>query len=321
MAKTDLLLKQLIMTCSHDFAEWLLKTKVQTVSPCASELPPPVAVLRADQVFQVTTATGAEVVLHIEFQARKSHKPMPQRQLAYIIRLAEEHQLPLRSVVFYIGPGAGKGDTGQHSYPRDDGQAIVSWSYDVIHLWEMTAEELLRIGKLGLLGLLGQTKITNPTVTIPAVIAQIRGVADAELRGKLLELFAALITDKELLAMFEKFFIAEELLVDTPYMQRLQEIRQEGIQEGLGKGRQEGIQEGLGKGRQEATLTTRQQDILEVLQFRFGPDDLVLAQLKTALAKVFSETMLHTLFHIALRAETLAAFQTELAQQQAQSQN
>jgi len=313
MAKTDLLLKQLILTCSHDFAEWLLKTKVQTVSPCASELPPPVAVLRADQVFRVTTATGAKVVLHIEFQARKSHKPMPQRQLAYIIRLAEEHQLPLQSVVFYIGPGAGKGDTGQHSYPHAKGGQIVSWSYDVIHLWEMTAEELLKIGKLGLLGLLGQTKITNPATTIPAVIAQISGVADDELRGKLLELLAALITDKELLAMVEKFLIAEELLVDTPYMQRLQEIRLEGIQEG--------VQEGLGKGRQEATLTTRQQAILETLQFRFKPSKSTLAKLKTTLTKVGNEAALRALFLTALQVETLAIFQTELAQQQAQIQN
>lgn len=307
MAGTDKLLKQLISICPQDFAEWLLQTKVQAISPCTTELLPPTDVLRADQVFQVTTATGRKVILHLEFQGRNSHKPMPQRELAYIARLAEEHQLPLRSVVFYVGQGAGKGDSGQHSYPHEDGGATLIWRYDVFRLWEMTAEELLKADKLGLAILIGQTKITNPATTVPTVISQIGKVADAELRGKLLTLLVSLISDEELLAMIEQLVVEEEEFTETPYMRQMRELRQ--------------LRKKYKESRKKATLTTLQRSILQILRVRLAPSDSALVLLKTTLAKIADAETLQAILLTASLAENLPDFQAALAQHTEQKQN
>jgi predicted transposase YdaD len=316
MAATDLLLKKLITFFPHEYAELLLKTKVQTIRPCASELLPPAEVLKADQVFEVVKTTGQKVILHVEFQARSSHRPMPQRQLAYIIRLAEEHNLPIRSIVLYIGEGAGKGDPGRHAYPHDDGEPIVYWRYDVIHLWQMAAEEILALGRPALLPLVGQAKLTDPKTTLPRVLAQIKGVADATQRSNLLELFVSLIADKGILAMARNLIIEEELLVGTPYMEWLQEMRLEELE----KGRHEGLEKGIQKGRQEATLTTFQKSIVEILHARFGPSVATLTNLETTLTKIADAEVLQALLIKASLAPDLSTFQALLAQHQAPPQ-
>jgi len=317
MAATDLLLKKLFNTFPQDYAALLLKTEVEAVRSCATELPPPSETLKADLVFEVTKATGQKVILHLEFQARSSHRPMPQRQLAYLTRLTEEHKLPIRSIVLYVGEGAGRGDTGQHSYLGDDDQPILSWCYDVIHLWQIDAEEIIALGRPGLLPLVGQAKLTEPTTTLPKVLAQLREVDDLAQRSNLLELFVSLMADKELITMVRKSILEDELLVDTPYMEWLQELRLEGLQEGLEKGRQEGHQEGHQEGRQEGI----QNSILDTLEFRFGLTQTAANQIKVKLALVANAEQLHTLFLTALRAETLGAFQVVLAQHQSQPQN
>ena len=53
-----------------------------------------------DQVFRVVLADGRQVILHIEFQGRRSYSPMPWRMLEYISRLAQTYRLELLSVVF-----------------------------------------------------------------------------------------------------------------------------------------------------------------------------------------------------------------------------
>ena len=54
-----------------------------------------------------TLADDREIVLHMEFQGRRSHAPMPWRMLDYMPRLASTYNLPLESVVLYIGRGRG----------------------------------------------------------------------------------------------------------------------------------------------------------------------------------------------------------------------
>jgi len=75
MASTDSPLKRLVSTFITDFAAWLLKAQGQEASPLNIELPG--ETLAVDQVFRVMLADGREVVLHIEFQGRRSHPPMP----------------------------------------------------------------------------------------------------------------------------------------------------------------------------------------------------------------------------------------------------
>lgn len=93
MAATDHPLKRLVSTCITEFASWLLSTPVHAVRPLNVELP--ADLLTTDQVFQVTLDDGRALVLHIEFQGRRSQPPMPWRMLEYMPRLAVAYRLPL----------------------------------------------------------------------------------------------------------------------------------------------------------------------------------------------------------------------------------
>ena len=86
MAATDHPLKQLVGTFPRDFAVWLLGVTIHDIHPVHVELP--AEVIAADLVFLVTLAESRTIVLHIEFQGRRSHEPMEWRMLDYMTRLA-----------------------------------------------------------------------------------------------------------------------------------------------------------------------------------------------------------------------------------------
>ena len=75
MAATDHPLKRLVSLFIDDFATWLLNCPVRETRPLNVELA--ADILATDQVFRVTLPDGRVLVLHIEFQGRRSHPPMP----------------------------------------------------------------------------------------------------------------------------------------------------------------------------------------------------------------------------------------------------
>ena len=86
---------------------------------------------------------------------------MPWRMLEYMHRLAGAYRLPMWSVVFYVGEGAGVGDTGRHAVTGPAEVAPLVWQYQVVHLWQMPAEELLLLDQPALLALVGQTLVAR----------------------------------------------------------------------------------------------------------------------------------------------------------------
>jgi predicted transposase YdaD len=254
MAETDSLLKRLVSTFILDFAAWLLGTAVQAAHPLQSELP--AATVAVDQVFQVTLANGRALLLHIEFQGRRSHVPLPWRMLEYMSRLAYSYRLDLESIVLYLGRGAGADDTGLYQVHGLAGAPVLAWGYRVIRLWQMPAEALLTTPHVAPLALVGQMQMTQPEATLPAVVARMRQVADVEQRGHLLTAFMALLLEEEMVSMVERLLEDDELLLELPYLQR---IREAGREEGREAGREEGRREG------EAEM------LLRLLRVRFGP--------------------------------------------------
>ena len=89
----------------------------------------------------MTLANDRELLLHLEFQGRRSHELMQWRMLEYMPRLARLHRLDLESVVMYVGRGAGADDTGIYQVNGLDGMPVLAWRYRVIRLWQMPAEE------------------------------------------------------------------------------------------------------------------------------------------------------------------------------------
>src|SRR5215475_9659501 len=136
---------------------------------------------------------------------------MEWRMLEYMIRLAYTHRLSLRSVVIYVGRGAGAGDTGRYQVNGPDGIPTLTWQYSVIRLWQMRAEELLAVGRPALLALIGQTQIETPETVLPDVVARLQSVSDPERRDRLLTALTALIPEEEIVAMVERMIDREEL--------------------------------------------------------------------------------------------------------------
>jgi len=237
---------------------------------------------------------------------------MPLRQLEYLVRLTSEYpNLAVHSVVVYVGQGAGKDDEGSHAFYRLDGKAVISWYYDVLRLWEMTAEELLALDKPTLLGLVGQTKVTDPAKVVPLIVAGLEKITDAEKRGRILTAMLALINEEEFFAMLEQKFVEEELFTNTPYMIRMRKMEAE--EERRAQEEQRRIQEE----RKETTLATRRRDIIDILSIRLTPPAPTIAQLETTLTTIADEATLHILFRAALQADTISSFQAALAQQTA----
>ncbi len=297
MGQTDNPLKQLVTAFIGDFAAWLLGAEVREAVARPTELPPSADAVQSDQVFHVTLADGRTVVLHLEFQGRTSHKPMPLRMLDYMARLTAVYRdVDIAHSVLYVGDGAGRHDTGQHQATAPDGNIRLAWQYQVMRLWEMDAEQVLALGRPALLALVGQTRIRQPEVVLPQVIATFKMVTDAEQQYRLFNAFVALISDEEVLTMVEKLLDDEDLLTDTPFLRRLRREREAGLQEG--------------------TLRTLRHDILKILQTRFNLSADQMQQITVALDQVADEAQLDTLFLTALQAESLATFQAVLDEKQ-----
>ena len=289
MAATDHPLKRLVSLFINDFAAWLLHSPVHETQPLNVELT--ADILTTDQVFRVTLADGRDLVLHIEFQGRRSHPAMPWRMLEYMPRLAVTYRLPLWSVVFYVGTGAGVDDAGHHELQGPEAVAPLVWHYQVLHLWQMSAEDLLALDQPALLALVGQTRLDRPAVVLPAVVARLRQVPDPEARGRLLTVLLAILPQGEMITMVEKLLEDERLLLDTPYLRRLWE-----------------------EGREEGQLAGRRRSIVDVLTLRFTPPETTIQQVEQFVETLTDEAALERLLATAVHSTSLAEFQAAMTQ-------
>lgn len=288
MASMDSPLKRLVSTFITDFAAWLLKAQVRDAHPLNVELAG--ETLAVDQVFRVTLIDGREVGLHIEFQGRRSHPPMPWRMLEYISRLAGTYRLELLSIVFYVGRGAGVDDTGRHQVQSPAGAVTLSWQYEVIRLWQMSAEDLLTLDRPALLALVGQTQVAQPEVVFPTVVARLRQEPDRERQRQLLTALLALITEEEWIHMVERALeLEDELVAESPFLQRIRE-----------------------EGRTAGSLTTWQRAILETLAVRFALPEAVRDQVEQHLTTITDEAQLTALHTVAVQSPQLADFLASL---------
>jgi predicted transposase YdaD len=310
MADIDNPLKRLVTDFPKEFASWLLNTDVLEVTTRNIELVPDREAVRADQVFHVTLADHRTVLLHIEFQGPGSKKPMPLRMLEYMSGLAQIYRkVPMYNVVFYLGSGTGQKDTGTHERKGPDGKVVLSWSYEVIHLWKMQAETIWELHCPALLPLIGLTQINHPEELLPKVVKQLRTVAEGELRQRLFTELVSLIHDEELLKMLETMLEEEDFFLNTPFLRR-QRIKAR--EDGLAEGQTEGRAKGRAEGRAEGALTKAREDILKLLMLRFKPSADNCQRIEQQLAHINDDARLQTLFTIAVQTHNLAEFQAGL---------
>jgi hypothetical protein len=347
MSETDSPLKVLVQDFALDFAVWLLNVsvdEVRYVRPANVELQPdPVQPTWSDTVFQVTLADEREVLLHIEFQGRSTHRPMPWRMLDYMSRLARREQTALCSVVLYVGEGAGRDDQGQHQVTCPDGGPSLLWRYRVIRLWELPAEDLLNLECPALLPLIGQTQMAHPERIIPEVVRTIGRTAKRETQARLFTALINLIRDEEVIQMTEKLVqkIDRGLLTDTPYLRR---VRQEAREEALAEASEEMLAKKAEWSTKEAEWSAKQAEwsakqaewsekrtelqaaaqkatdfmrdsVLDVLAEQFNPPAVDYRRVGVQLQKITNLEVLRALLQEALRAANFAAFEQILRDQ------
>lgn len=253
MAQTDNPLKRLVLTDPKAFIEWATGIPVQTVQLRHTEFPEQAS--RADLLFWLVDQSGLPVLLHMEFQGRTSAEPMPMRELGYLSAIVRREldvpdaRSPIRfhSIVIYVGEGAGRRDNGIYTIFGLNDNLTLQWQYQVIRLWQLEATDLLAQQNPFLAALVGQTHLQEPTQTLTAAVAQIRQVAEPEQKGQLLTALVSLLPDQELVRMVEKLLEqSEELLLDTPYLQRMRQIGwEQGREQGFEEGREEGREDGM----------------------------------------------------------------------------
>ncbi|MEW5988397.1 MAG: hypothetical protein AB1791_17340 [Chloroflexota bacterium] len=289
MSTLDALLKQLVADFAPDFAAWLLNSEVLTVEPITVELP--AETVFADSVFRVQLADGRISLLHIEFQGRRSHRPMPERMLDYMVRLFQQHGGPLHSVVLYWESGAGKEDTGQYQVPGPGDKLALTWNYQVIHLWKMEAEQLLALGRESLLPLASLTHFEKPADTLPKVLAGIRSVPDEYDQAELLAQFLGLLRDEEIVAM------TQELIDDLD----IEEIKQFPF---LWQSYQRYVQRTKAEVVRDKTL--------EAIAIRLSPSASDYRRVEKVIVAISDLARLDSLFNLSLRAADFAEFERGL---------
>ena len=315
MAEIDNPLKMLISEFSPAFATWLLGRPIQSVRALNVEFP--ANPVQSDLLFEVIDQQSRKLVLHIELQGRRSHKPMAFRQLEYMSQtVIREFGLPLgvasprlHSVVIYVGVGSGRNDTGSYTVYGLGDNSSLAWQYQVVRLWEMPAADLLPIGQAepALLALLGQTNLEEPEHIMPQALARIRQVKSSVDKGRILTALVSLLQGEEVITMVEKLLEADELLLDTPYLQRIRRLgREEGRQEGVLVGQEMGLRQAIRNGllRKSDLLVTDYKRLEQYLEQIHRPADLhqillalldgqnTSAILKLAKALAMDETMI-----------------------------
>ncbi len=143
----DKLIKTALRTRYPEFVEWLLGEKpleVRTLEPVQAT-----TVERlGDKLLEVRFANKPNLLLHLEFQLKSDPKLMGARMLQFgalvfeLTQLDEHRGKQFLSAVVYLDKTTFSGDPGgiyEEIYPGK----VLSYSYEVVKLWELDPERVL----------------------------------------------------------------------------------------------------------------------------------------------------------------------------------
>ena len=219
----------------------------------------------ADVIFQVLL-NEAEMLLHLEFQSSDDSN-MALRLLEYNVLAVGEYRRPVLSCVLYLR----KGQTIAESpleWRLPNGQAVLTFTFLVVKLWEVAAEEITQTGLVGLLPLLPLTRDGARHEVIEAMIEHIMAAKQFNLLtwG---EIFAGLVLkdvhDQEWLKW--RFAMHKDILEESwVYQEIVREGLEKGMQKGIEQGMQKGIEQGMQKGIEQGIQKGMQQGIEQGMQ-------------------------------------------------------
>lgn len=271
----DATLKQLVDAFSPDWVGWLAPMVGLSAGVEADPLDADVSTVQfaADKVFRLRPpAVG---LLHLELQSSWDGE-LPARLLHYNVLLEARYGGPVYTVAILLRREANSpavDGTLVRAYP--DGREYLRFGYGVVRVWELPADQLLDSGT----GTMPLALLTDDAAPHLAELVP-RFAKRAELAAPTGEAFSLLLVAGYILLgmRYDKNDI-------RPLFQGLQQMRESSTFQAI-----------LDEGRAEGAVETRQDDLLSLLEDRFGTvvPELVariratsdLAKLRTALLRV-----------------------------------
>lgn len=245
--------------------------------------------LEADKVFRLKHPANG--LLHIEPQTAHD-LTFPDRILAYNVMLERKYGGPVHSIALLLRPQAQATNITGHIQRRyDDERIYLQFQYEVIRVWELDLEPLMRgnIGAIPLALLTDQARGRLPEL-VDRIDERLRAEPVDDTTRRLLltssYILLGLRYDRE--EIRSAFVRVNGMKDSTTYQAILQEGREEGIQTGRLNGMLEGMQTGIQTGRKEGLQTgivaARQEDLVDIIRERFGAvPELVEARIRATL--------------------------------------
>jgi len=271
---------------SH-FIRWLLPEAQFQGSPVqkTTTMAPPE--FDADNLFQILLF-GISCLVHIEFQSYHDEQ-MAERMWKYNVASTLTYGMPTISFVVFLRRCKVPEPFYKQEYPT--GQQIHHFWFTVIKLWELSVEQIIQTGLVGIFPLMVLAKDGKRTEVVEEIIQQLEA-SDNESAKELLALtyiLASMTFENEIDRQWIKrrFSVIHNALRDAwAYKEILQEGWEEGIKEGMKEGLKEGLKEGMKEGLKEGLQQGLQKELqaqrlllLDIVQQRF-PGIVALARKK-----------------------------------------
>ena len=299
MAEYDTISKHLIQTYPKDFIQFTLGHEDVEVLDILDTEQTTFETRHTDSLIRVHIA-GKEALVHHEFQTTDDPS-MPRRMAGYIIRAIEHHDLPIYSSVIYLRRSAGRRDPGY--YIQDLPGCGVLIEYTVIRLSEIEGQDIIDGGPSGLFPF-------APLMKRPV------GIDSETWLRQCVDATNALPVDESIKVDFlGRLMILSGLEYDPTLINRI--LSQEGLMDAIMRessfaqyikqqGREEGREEGFEQGGRQRAI----EDILEVLEIRFGLSET--HSLSDRIAGIEDLQRLKQLHRAAIQVSSLEAYEQAL---------
>jgi hypothetical protein len=249
MGRWDGKLKYLVNAVPEDFVSWLVED-----AQFLGELSPNFANpdRNADALWEIFIKREPSL-LHIEFQVKPLAK-MGRRLWEYNVEASIKYGQPVQSVVVYLKHPGNSRAVPPYQEKLPNGKVVHDFSFSVIELCKLEAEQLFQTGLKGILPLVPLTRDGQQHDVIERVIEELQqpGVKKQEELLASTYGLAGLVFKKESdhLWLKRRFAMLEEVLEES---WTFQEILEKGVEKGLKKGQ----------------LQVQRQNLIMLIQARF----------------------------------------------------
>jgi hypothetical protein len=250
-----------------------------------------------DEIYLIEE-NGERRIAHIEAQTRYE-SDIPVRLVNYADRLRIVHNLPVRTFLLLLTKRGAPNPIPTEGV-IESGRLRLTFSYEVVKLWELAAEVFLDAARPGLLPFIPLMR--GDRAALDTAAARIVALPDAtrrELELHFLVLGGLRYDAATLIAALGRpsMIPLEQLRESSIYQLILQEGKAEGRQEGRQEGREEGLEQGLEHEREM---------IARLVRRKFGaPPDALVARVR-ALPRETLERLAEDLLDMAAAADLAA---------------